>query len=119
MPVPTHGPGKYLENLRVRHEELRTAISERLEKAQEKQKRGYDTRYRSAQADEFQLGDLVLLKDHRARGLSQKYIGPLQIVKVMNGTYQIQSLRDSKCKIVNHNTLKQYNVDLRFREKEK
>ena len=117
LPVPTHGPGKYLENLRVRHEELRTAISERLEKAQEKQKRGYDTRYRSAQADEFQLGDLVLLKDHRARGLSQKYTGPFQIVKVMNGTYQIQSLRDSKCKIVNHNTLKQYNLDLRCREK--
>ena len=117
LSIPTHGPGKYLENLRVRQEELRTAVSTRLEKAQERQKRGYDTRYKSVKADEFQVGDLVLLRDHRARGLSQKYKGPFQIVKVMNGTYEIQSLHDNKCKIVNHNALKYYNVDLQVEER--
>ena len=44
LPTPTHGPGKYLEDLRDRHEELRTAVSERVEKAQERQKREYDSR---------------------------------------------------------------------------
>ena len=117
LSIPTHGPGKYLENLRVRQEELRTAVSTRLEKAQERQKRGYDTRYKSVKADEFQVGDLVLLKDHRARGLSQNYKGPFQIVKVMNGTYEIQSLHHDKCKIVNHNALKYYNVDLQVEER--
>ena len=49
-------------------------------------------------ADEFPVGDLVLLKDHSVRGLSKKYTGSFQIVKVMNGTQQIQSLHDNKCK---------------------
>ena len=112
LPTPTHGPGKYLEDLRDRHEELRTAVTERVEKAQKRQKREYDSRYKVARSIEFRLGDLVFLKDNRARGLSQKYIGPFQIVKVMNGTYEIQSLRDNKSKVVNHNALKHYNVEL-------
>ena len=45
LSTPTHGPGKYLENLRVRREELHTAVSTRLENAQGRQKCGYDTRY--------------------------------------------------------------------------
>ena len=57
-----------------------------------------------------------MLKDNRARGLSQKYIGPFQIVKVMNGNYEIQSLRDNKFKVVNHNALKYYNVELQREE---
>ena len=32
LSIPTHGPGKYLENLKVKQEELRTAVSTRLEK---------------------------------------------------------------------------------------
>ena len=32
LSIPPHGPGKYLENLRVRQEELRTAVSARLER---------------------------------------------------------------------------------------
>ena len=59
----------------------------------------------------------MLLRDHRARCLSQKYKGPFQIVKVMNGTYEIQSLYDNKCKIVNHSALKFYNVDLQVEER--
>ena len=41
---------------------------------------------KSVKADGFPLGDLVLLQDHRARGLSKKYTGSFQIVRVMNGT---------------------------------
>ena len=67
-------------------------------------------------ADDFKVGDLVLLRGHRARGLSQKYKGPFQIVKVMNGAYEIQSLHDNKCNIVKHNALKYHNVDLQVEE---
>ena len=117
LPIPVHGPGKYLETLRVRQEDLCTAASKKLEKAQERQKCEYDARHKIVKANEFRLGDLVLLKDHRAKGLSKKYTEPFQFVKVMNGTYQIQSLHDNKCKVVNHNALKYYNVDLQFGER--
>ena len=35
----------------------------------------------------------------------------------MNGTYEIQSLHDNKCKSVNHTALKYYNVDLQVEER--
>ena len=71
----------------------------------------------TVKADEFHVGDLVLLRDLRTRGLSQKYKGLFQIVKVISGTHQIQSLHDNKCKIVNHNALKYYNVDLQVEKR--
>ncbi len=34
----------------------------------------------------------------------------------MNRTYEIQSFRHNKCKVVNHNALKHYNVELQQEE---
>ena len=44
---PTHGPAKYVEKLKKRQDVLRKLVTQRIEKAQGKQKRNYDSRYRA------------------------------------------------------------------------
>ena len=77
---PTHGPAKYVEELKKRQDIVRKLVIKRIEKAQENQKRTYDVRYRAQQNKQFYVGDTVLLKNFRARGLDEKYTGPYLIV---------------------------------------
>eukprot|EP00794_Sanderia_malayensis_P004998 gene4998-5655_t len=108
---PTHGPAKYLEDLRKRQDDIRKIVIERLKKAQQKQKRNYDSKYRSQQSKIFHIGDTVLLKNFRARGLEEKFIGPYIIVRVQEGNYEIESLKDKKRKIVHFNSIKPFKID--------
>ena len=50
---PTHGPAKYVKELRKRQDILRKLVIKRIEKAQENQKRTYDLRYRAQQNKQF------------------------------------------------------------------
>eukprot|EP00794_Sanderia_malayensis_P014624 gene14624-16139_t len=108
---PTHGPAKYLEDLRKRQDNIRKIVIERLKKAQQKQKRNYDSKYCSQQSKIFHIGDTVLLKNFRARGLEEKFIGPYIIVGVQEGNYEIESLKDKKRKIVHFNSIKPFKID--------
>eukprot|EP00794_Sanderia_malayensis_P002500 gene2500-2883_t len=108
---PTHGPAKYLEDLRKRQDDIRRIVIERLKKAQQKQKRNYDSKYSSQQSKIFHIGDTVLLKNFRARGLEEKFIGPYIIVRVQEGNYEIESLKDKKRKIVHFNSIKPFKID--------
>ena len=72
---PTHGPAKYLEDLKKRQNNMRKIVMERIEQSQMKQKRCYDSRNRACRSKDFTIGDTVLLKNFRARGLDEKYVG--------------------------------------------
>ena len=91
---PTHGPAKYVEELKKRQDIVRKLVIKRIEKAQENQKRTYDLRYRAQQNKQFYVGDTVLLKNFRARGLDEKYTGPYLIVNVRENDCEIERLRD-------------------------
>ena len=77
----------------------------RIKESQEKQKRNYDKKYRS---QTFYVGDTVLLKKFRARGLDEKYFGPYQIIDVRENTCrcEIESLVNRKTRVVHWNNLK-------------
>ena len=113
---PTQGPAKYLEDLKKRHDDIRKIVIERLKKAQQKQKRNYDSKYRSRQSKAFNIGDTVLLKNFRARGLQEKFIGPYVIVGIQEGDYEIESMKDKKRKIVHFNSLKPFKIDYELEE---
>ena len=99
---PTHGPAKYVEELKKRQNDLRKLVTKRIEKAQQNQKRYYDSRYRAQLNKCFNVGNTVLLKDFRARGLDEKYTGPYLIVIVRENDCEIESMdnRNKKRKIV-------------------
>ena len=107
---PTHGPAKYLEDLKKRQGHLREIVRKRLQKAQEQQKQAYDARHRSKQSKPLAIGETVLLKNFRASGLQEKFLGPYIIVAVRDGNYEIESLVDKKRKIVHFNSLKPFKV---------
>ncbi len=111
---PTHGPAKYLEELKKRQVDLRNIVVEKLKKAQEKQKHDYDSKYRSRQSKSLNIGDTVLLKNFRARGLQQKFVGPYLIVGIREGNCEIESLVDKKRKVVHFNSLKPFKIDYEF-----
>ena len=108
---PTHGPAKYVEELKKRQDTLRQLVTKRIEKAQGKQKRSYDLRYRAQQNKQFYVGDTVLLKNFRARGLDEKYIGPYLIVNIRENDCEVESLESRKRKVVHANNLKRFVVD--------
>ena len=81
-----------------------------MKKVQQKQK-NYDSKYRSKQSNAFCIGDRVLLKNFRARGLQGKFIGPYTIVAIPEGDYEIESLKDKKRKIVHFNNLKPFKIN--------
>ncbi|CAB3986622.1 Transposon Ty3-G Gag-Pol poly [Paramuricea clavata] len=108
---PTHGPAKYVEELKKRQDILRKLVTKRIEKAQEKQKRSYDLRYRAQQNKRFYMGDTVLLKNFRARGLDEKYTGPYIIVNIRENDCEIESLESRKRKVVNANNLRRFVVE--------
>ena len=102
------GPAQYLTELKKRHNELRHYVTEKTEKAQSKQKRNYDKKFRVEQSRELEAGDIVLYKNFRATGLSQKYTGPYRIVSKIEGNCEIESIEDGKRKFVHSNTLKPF-----------
>ena len=108
---PTHGPAKYVEKLKNRQEILRKLVIKRIEKAQENQKRTYDLRYRAQQNKQFYVGDTVLLKNFRVRGLDEKYTGSYLIVNVKENDCEIQSLESRKRKVVHANNLRRFVLD--------
>jgi hypothetical protein len=79
---PTHGPAKYLEDLKERQNNMRKIVMERIEQSQKKQKRCYDSQNRACRSKYFTIGDTVLLKNFRARGLDEKYFGPYLVIRV-------------------------------------
>ena len=113
QPAPTHGPAKYLEDLNKRQTTLRKLVMKRIEQAQEKQKRNYDKRYRAKLSQSFYVGDTVLLKNFRARGLDEKYTGPYLVVGVREQTCscELESLINKNRKVVHWNNLKHFTMD--------
>ena len=103
---------KYLDELKARQNRTRKAVIENIEKAQDKQKRNYDERFRAKRSSKFQIGDFVLLRNFRARGLDEKYKGPYQIIKLMNADCEVRSLENNKTKVVHYNNLKPYYMEL-------
>jgi hypothetical protein len=84
---PTHGPAKYLEDLKERQNNMRKIVMERIEQSQKKQKRCYDSQNRACRrygtfTCHFTIGDTVLLKNFRARGLDERYVGPYLVIRV-------------------------------------
>ena len=108
---PTHGPAKYVEELKKRQDILGKLVIKRIEKAQENRKRTYDLRYRAQQNKQFYAGDTVLLKNFRARGLDEKYTGPYLIVNARENDCEIESLESRKRKVVHANNLRRFVVD--------
>jgi hypothetical protein len=88
---PTHGPAKYLEDLKKRQNNMRKIVMERIEQSQKKQKR-YDSRNRACRSKDFTIEDTVLLKNFRARRLDEKYVGPYLVVDVQDTSCEIESL---------------------------
>ena len=56
----TLGPAAYLNDLKI--------VVEKLKKAQDKQKERYKSKHRSKQSKSLDVGEIVLLKNYRARG---------------------------------------------------
>eukprot|EP00112_Aurelia_sp_Birch-Aquarium-sp1_P013200 Seg2794.1 transcript_id=Seg2794.1/GoldUCD/mRNA.D3Y31 product="hypothetical protein" protein_id=Seg2794.1/GoldUCD/D3Y31 len=113
---PTHGPARYLEDLKKRQDDIRKIVVEKLKKAQQKQKKNYDIKHRSRKSKAFNIGDTVLLKNFRARGLQEKFIGPYMIIGIQEGDYEIESMKDKKRKIVHFNSLKPFKIDYELEE---
>ena len=64
---------RYIAKLRSRTEILREKTMQNINVAQTNQKRNYDKRYRANKAKDLTVGDFVLVKYNRARGLDSKY----------------------------------------------
>jgi hypothetical protein len=108
---PTHEPAKYLEDINKRQNNMRKMVMERIEQSQKKQKRCYDSRNRACRRKDFTIGDTVLLKNFRARGLDKKYVGPYLVVDVQDTSCEIESLANKTRKIVHGNNLKRFSID--------
>ncbi len=94
----------YMNNLRI----LKERASLSLQKAQSNQKRNYNKPCRVDKAKDFRIGDFVLLKNNRARGLDLKYIGPFQILQKIGEDLRIRLQNSGKEKIVHNNRYKFY-----------
>ena len=53
-----------------------------------------------------------MLRDQRARGLDDKFIGPFEIVTTMDSSCLIRSLATHKLKTVHYNRLKPYYAEI-------
>ena len=113
---PTHGPAKYLEDLKKRQNALREIVIERIEQSQKKQKHCYDSRNRAQRSKGFTIGDTVLLKNFRARGLDEKYVGPYLVVSIRDTSCEIESLANKTRKVVHANNLKRFSIDYNIEE---
>jgi hypothetical protein len=86
---------------------------ERIEQSQKKQKRCYDSRNRACRSKDLTIGDTERfnLKNFRARGLDEKYVGPYLVVDVQDTSCEIESLANKTRKIVHANNLKRFSID--------
>ena len=107
---PIGGPAQYLAELKERHQHLKSLVVDRIEKAQEKQKRNYDSNYNTKKNKNFVVGEVVLLKNFRARGLDEKYLGPYRIVSVIEEDCEIESIENGKRKFVHANCSKPFSL---------
>ena len=48
------------------------------------------------------------MKDHRARGLDAKYLGPYRVLRALHEDCEIESLETGKRKVVHWNSLRQF-----------
>ena len=108
---PIGGSAQYVEELKHRHELLKSFVADRINDAQQKQKKNYDKAHRTEKSYNFVVGELVLLKDHRARGLAAKYLGPYRVIRVLNEDCEIESLDNGKRKIVHSNSLREFTFE--------
>ena len=99
---------KYIANLRRRTEILQEKTAENIQAAQAHQKRNYDIRYRADRAKDLKVGDFVLIKNNRARGLDPKYLGPFQIIRRFGEDFKVRCQNSDKEKIVHYNRLKYF-----------
>ena len=58
----------------------------------------------------------MLLKNFRARGLQEKFVGPYIIIGIQEGVCEIESLKDKKRKCVHFNGLKPIKIDYELEE---
>ena len=115
-PKPTHGSIKYLEDLKKRQDTLRKIVTEKIKQSQQRQKHCYDSRNRAQRSKGFTIGDTVLLKNFRARGLDEKYIGPYLVIGVNGSSCEIESLINKKKKVVHENNLKRFSIEYEIDE---
>ena len=108
---PVGGPAQYLKELKERHKHLKSFVQNRVQREQEKQKKNYDSRHRAEKYTDFVVGELVLLKNHRARGLDSKYVGPYRVVRVLEEDCEIECPRTHKRRVVHVNNLRPFSVD--------
>ena len=64
----------------------------------------------------FTIGDTVLLKNFRARGLDEKYVGPYLVVSIRDTSCEIESLANKTRKVVHANNLKRFSIDYNIQE---
>ena len=101
-----NNPIKYVDELRDRQQTIRKFVSRKLECVQEKQKKAYDERFKTAKSKPLLPGDTVMLVDNTSRGLAERYIGPFMIIEADGSNCQIRSLLNGKEKRVHYNRLK-------------
>ena len=109
---PIQGSARYLPELKDRFSDLKSIVGDRQGAAQEKQKKLYDARNRVESKNDFYAGDLVLLRNQRARILDNKFIGPFEVATTMDSSCLIRSLDTQKLKTVQFNSLKPYYTDV-------
>ena len=109
--TPIRGSAHYLEELKHHHEHLKSFVMDRINDAQQKQKKNYDKTHRTEKSYKFVVGELVLLKDHRARGLAAKYVGPYRVIRVLNEDCEIESLENGMRKTVHSNSLREFTYE--------
>ena len=99
---------EYLDDLRIRHEDLSQYVSSRISKAQEKQKENYDRAHLSPRSKRLNIGDFVLYKNFRATGLDSKYYGPFCVINVIENNCEIEPIPDKKKRLVHCNSLNSF-----------
>ena len=83
-----------LEELKQHHEHLKCVANDRIN----------DKAYCTDKSLNFVVGELVLLKDHQARGLNAKYLGTYQIIHMLHDDSEIESLETGKRQVVHSNS---------------
>eukprot|EP00794_Sanderia_malayensis_P001575 gene1575-1741_t len=97
-----------LANIRSRTDILRGKAMQNIKEAQTVQKQNYDRRYSAERAKPLRIGDFVLVKNNRARGLDLKYTGPFQIIQTIGEDFKICCQNTGKEKVVHYNRLKYF-----------
>ena len=89
-------PIEYLDEIRDRQQAIRQFVSRKLECVQEKQKRAYDERFKTAKSKPLLPGDNVMSVDNTSSGLAARYNKPFMIIETDGSNCQIRSLLNGK-----------------------